>query len=266
MIPFHAWLPEAHVEAPTVGSVILAALLLKLGGYGFIRVSVLMFPLEIIEYFTPLVYTLALMSIWYASLIAIRQLDMKRIIAYSSIAHMNFAVLAIFSLNLVGLSGGYFLMIGHGVVSAALFILIGCLYDRYHSRLIYYYGGLSQVMPVFTAIFFFFIVANMSFPLTCNFIGELLCLVGTFQQSYITCILAALSTVLTTVYSLLLFNRICFGDLKTNYISEFSDIVPSSLVNKQKTNIFEVFILTILIVLTIYWGIFPNQILLALNF
>lgn len=180
MVPFHIWLPEAHVEAPTIGSVILASLLLKLGGYGFIRFVIPMFPFGTF-YFLPILQILGVVSVLYASLATIRQSDIKRIIAYSSIAHMNLIVLGIFTCTFQGLDGAIYLMIGHGIVSSGLFLCVGVLYDRYHTRLLRYYGGVGQIMPLFSIFFFLFTLANMSFPGTSNFIGEFLIFVGLFK-------------------------------------------------------------------------------------
>jgi NADH-quinone oxidoreductase subunit M len=201
MFPFHLWLPEAHVEAPTIGSVILASLLLKLGGYGFLRFSLSMLP-NASYYFIDLVTALCLISIIYASLTTIRQIDLKKIIAYSSIAHMNLLVLGLFSFNQQGLEGAIYLMVAHGVVSSALFFCVGVLYDRFHTRIIRYYSGLVQTMPFFTICLFIFTLANMSFPGTSNFIGELLVLIGIFQYNTVAGFFAATGIVLSAVYSI----------------------------------------------------------------
>jgi NADH-quinone oxidoreductase subunit M len=178
MMPLHIWLPEAHVEAPTAGSVILAGILLKLGTYGIVRFMIPMFPYAM-SYFTPLIFTMCVIAIIYSSLTTIRQIDLKKIIAYSSVAHMNFALLGLFTNNSVGLEGSLYLMLGHGVVSSGLFLCIGILYDRYHTRNILYYGGLAQTMPIFSIFFLIFTLANIGLPGTVNFIGEFLVLVGT---------------------------------------------------------------------------------------
>ena len=173
MLPFHIWLPEAHVEAPTAGSVILAGILLKLGSYGILRFSIPLFPLATI-YFTPIVITMAVIAVVYTSLTAIRQTDMKRVIAYASVAHMNLIILGMFSLNIEGIEGSILQMLSHGLVSSALFLSIGILYDRYHSRLISYYSGLAHRMPIFVSIFLLYILANIALPGTSSFVGELL--------------------------------------------------------------------------------------------
>jgi len=223
MFPFHIWLPEAHVEAPTVGSVILAGLLLKLGAYGMLRFLFSFDAAKLV--FQPYVLTLCLISIFIGSFIAIRQLDMKRIIAYSSIAHMNFALLGFFSNNLFGMTGGLLLMVSHGIVSSALFLLIGVLYDRYHTRSVLYYGGLVTTMPLFATFFFIFIISNFSFPGTSNFVGELLVFIGLgMTPAKLVFILGAISTFFGLVYSLLLYNRVTFGNLKYLNIQKFTDV------------------------------------------
>ena len=246
MLPFHIWLPEAHVEAPTAGSVILAGILLKLGSYGFIRFSMPLFPIAN-TYFTPLIYTLSVMAIVYASLTAIRQTDMKRIIAYSSVGHMNLVLVGLFSLNMQGVEGSLLLMLGHGIVSSALFLCVGVLYDRHHTRLVKYYSGVAHTMPIFTIIFMVFTMANIGFPGTCNFVGEFLCLVGVFQSNVLISALSATGMVLGGGYALWLFNRITFGNLKMQYIKQFSDV------NRREFVIF-----VPLIIITFLMGIYPD--------
>lgn len=233
MFPFHIWLPEAHVEAPTVGSMILASLLLKLGGYGFLRFTIPMFPLASI-YYRPLVYSLAVVSVIYASLVTISQIDLKRIIAYSSVAHMNLIVLGLFSYSQQGLDGAIYLMVGHGIVSTALFFCVGVLYDRHHTRLLQYYGGLAQVMPIYAMFLFFFTLANMGFPGTSNFIGELLILVGIFEKNTIIMIFAGTGIIFSAIYSIWLYNRIIFGSLKLQYFTydSFQNFIDLSFMEK----------------------------------
>jgi len=201
MIPVHTWLPEAHVEAPTAGSVILAGVLLKLGGYGFLRFSIPMFP-EASIYFTPLVYVMSVVAIIYISLTTIRMVDLKKIIAYSSVAHMAFVTLGMFTLNLQAIEGSILLMLSHGVVSSALFMCVGVLYDRHKTRVIKYYSGMIQVMPLFMTIFLVFSLANLSLPTTGGFIGEFLVLVGLFQTSKLIAALASTGMVLGAAYSI----------------------------------------------------------------
>jgi len=249
MFPFHIWLPEAHVEAPTVGSVLLAGILLKLGVYGFLRYSLVLFP-DASIFYIPFVYTLSIIGIIFASLNAIRQTDLKRIIAYSSIAHMNLIVLGLFSFNSIGLEGAILQSISHGFVSGALFFLVGILYDRYHTRLLFYYGGFVHMMPIYSSFFLFFTMANIALPGTSSFIGEFTLLLGIFKNNVFTCIISATSVVLSGAYSLWLYNRICFGNLKINYTLKYKDL------NKYETLIF-----IPLFVLVLFIGIFPNYIL-----
>jgi len=201
MFPFHIWLPEAHVEAPTVGSVLLAGILLKLGVFGFLRFSLTLFP-EASLYFSPLLYLLSIVGIVYASLTALRQTDMKRIVAYSSIAHMNTVTLGIFSFNIIGMGGSILQSLSHGFVSGGMFLLIGILYNRYHTRFLYYYGGIVHTMPIFSAIFLFFTLANIALPGTSSFAGEFLLLLGIFKTSAISCFVAATGVILCGSYSL----------------------------------------------------------------
>jgi NADH-ubiquinone oxidoreductase chain 4 len=246
MVPVHIWLPEAHVEAPTAGSVILAGILLKLGTYGFLRFSIPMFP-EATLYFTPFIYTLSVIAILYTSLTTIRQIDLKKIIAYSSVAHMNFVTIGLFSLNMQGIEGSILLMLSHGLVSSALFLCVGALYDRHKTRLVRYYGGIVSTMPVFSVIFLFFTLANMSLPGTSSFIGEFLILVGAFQRNSLIATLAALGMILGAAYSLWLYNRVVFGNIKPNFLHKFSDL------NRREVFIFIPFILGV-----IWMGIYPE--------
>jgi proton-translocating NADH-quinone oxidoreductase chain M len=249
MIPFHIWLPEAHVEAPTAGSVLLAGILLKLGTYGFLRFSISLFP-EASLYFTPLIYTISIISIIYGSLTTLRQTDLKRIIAYSSVAHMGFVTIGLFTFNMQGIEGSIILMLSHGLVSGALFLCIGVLYDRYHTRLLKYYGGLTQAMPLFACIFLFFTLANISLPGTSSFTGEFLILMGAFQSNTSVTFLASLGVILGAAYSIWLYNRVMFGQLKLTYIKEYSDI------NKREFAIFMPLIIT-----TLWMGIYPKTFL-----
>jgi NADH-quinone oxidoreductase subunit M len=194
-------LPEAHAEAPTAGSVILAGILLKMGGYGFLRFSLPMFPLATI-YFTPLIFVLSLIATIYASLTTLRQIDLKKIIAYSSVSHMGFVTIGIFTLNVQGIEGSIILMLSHGLVASALFLCVGVLYDRHHTRIIKYYSGLVQTMPFFTAFFLFFTFANIGFPGTSSFVGEILVLLGAFQTSTTLTFISAISMILGAAYSI----------------------------------------------------------------
>ena len=246
MFPFHVWLPEAHVEAPTVGSVLLAGILLKLGVYGFLRFSLTLFP-DASLFFSPLVYMLSILGIVYASLTAIRQTDLKRIIAYSSIAHMNLVTLGLFSFNVLGIEGSILQSVSHGFVSGAMFLLIGILYDRYHSRLLYYYSGLVHMMPVYSIFLLIFTMANIALPGTSSFIGEFLLLCGVYKVNTIICVLATLGVILCGGYSLWLYNRIIFGNLKVSNTLIFKDM-----------SFREFSILIPLLTLVLFMGIAPN--------
>jgi len=246
MMPFHIWLPEAHVEAPTTGSVILAGILLKLGSYGFLRFSIPLFPYASI-YFLPLVYTIGIISILYSSLTAIRQSNLKKVIAYASVAHMNTIILGLFSLNIQGLEGSILQMISHGIVSSALFFLVGILYDRYHTRLLKFYSGMVQVMPIYISILFICIFANCSLPGTSNFIGELCLFSGIAQDNIFVTFFGAFGIILSGVYSLWLYNKLSFGNLKTRYMHYFQDITYR-----------EFHVLLPLVFLTILLGVYPN--------
>ena len=245
IFPLHIWLPEAHVEAPTVGSVILAGILLKLGVYGLIRFNLSFFPIASI-FFTPLIFSLCSLGIIYASFTAIRQIDLKRIIAYSSIAHMNLVVIGIFSFNFLGFEGAMFQSISHGFVSSALFFLIGIIYSRYHTRSLYYYSGLVQVMPLYSFYFLFFTMANIALPGTSSFIGELLLLLGCFFSNFFITFFIVSCVVLGGSYSLWLYNKIIYGNIKSIYLISFSDI-----------NFKEFFVLIALMLFTLFFGIFP---------
>lgn len=246
MIPIHLWLPEAHVEAPTAGSVILAGVLLKLGSYGFVRFSLPLFT-NASFFFTPIVYSIAVTSVLFTSFTAIRQSDFKRIIAYTSIAHMNLVVIGIFSFNTIGFEGCILQSLSHGFVASALFLIIGVVYERHHTRIIQYYGGIASIMPVYVSIFLFFTIANISFPGTSNFVGEFLILTGSFKINKTVTFFSAFGIIISSAYSLWLLNRISFGNLKTQYISKFSDL-----------NYREIAIFIPLIMGTLTVGVWPN--------
>ena len=246
MWPFHTWLPDAHVEAPTAGSVILAGVLLKMGGYGFIRFSLGMLP-EASEYFSPLVMTLSIVAVVYTSLVALAQTDIKKLIAYSSVAHMGLVTIGIFIVNAQGLEGAMIQMISHGVVSGALFLCVGVIYDRMHTRDINFYGGLVNRMPIYATVFMIFMLGSVGLPGTSGFIGEFLVIVGAFKYSSIVVIGSATGIVLSAVYMLYLYKRIIFGEMSNEKLSEILD-----LNNREKI------ILIPLAIAVIFIGIFPN--------
>ncbi len=243
-IPFHIWLPQAHVEAPVAGSVILAGILLKLGGYGFIRFSWPLLP-EASEYFAPFIQILSLLAIVYGSLTTCRQVDLKRIVAYSSVAHMGLVTLSLFSYTVQGLVAAVFLMLAHGLVSSALFIAVTYLYERHHTRLVRYYRGMIITMPLFGTLMLTLVLANASIPLSCSFVGEFFSLLAAFEYSYVVGVIASLGIVLSAGYSIYLYNRVCFG-LPSKFICYPRDL------NRR-----EFYILFILVVLIYSAGIFP---------
>ena len=249
MWPVHTWLPDAHVEAPTAGSVILAAILLKMAGYGFLRFSVGMFPVAS-DYFVPFVYTLSIIAVIYTSLVALMQEDMKKLIAYSSVAHMGFVTLGIFTFTTQGIEGSIFQMISHGVISAALFLCVGVLYDRVHSRLINSYGGVVNILPKYSMLFAVFMLGALGLPGTSGFVGEILVLLGAFQKNYLVAILASIGIILGAGYMLWLYKRVIFGKLEKKELLDLKDL-----------NYSEFSILFILAVLTIIFGFYPNLIL-----
>jgi NADH-quinone oxidoreductase subunit M len=246
MFPLHIWLPEAHVEAPTIGSVLLAGILLKLGVYGFLRFSLSLFESASV-FFSPLIYTLCVFGIIYASFSAIRQTDIKRIIAYSSVAHMNLVVIGIFSFTALGIEGAVFQSLSHGFVAGSLFFLIGFLYNRYHSRFLSYYGGLVHFMPIYAIFFLFFTLSNIALPTTSSFVGEFLLLFGIFKFNSFIAILSAFGVILCGAYSLWLYNKIIFGNIKNNHLLYFIDL-----------DIREIFILLIASIIVIILGIYPS--------
>lgn len=245
MVPVHIWLPEAHVEAPTAGSVILAGVLLKMGTYGVLRFMIPMFP-EATIYFTPMIFTMCVVGIIYSSATTIRQIDLKKVIAYSSVAHMNFALLGLFANNMQGIEGSMFFMLGHGVVSSGLFLIIGMLYDRYHTRNILYYGGLVQVMPIFSIFFLIFTLANIGLPGTVNFIGEFLVLVGVWKVNTVAIFLGAIGMILGAVYAIWFYNRLVFGQIRFYALQSFADLTRR-----------EFFLLLPLIFMVFFMGIYP---------
>lgn len=250
IFPMHIWLPEAHVEAPTAGSVILAALLLKLGAYGFIRYMLTVFTDPTVNaFYWPVIVSLGMSGIIFASLTALRQLDIKRIVAYSSVAHMNLVLIGIFALNFEGLHGAYMMMIGHGFVSAGMFLSIGIIYDRYHSRLIKNYGGLVQLMPLFALLFLMLSFANMGFPGSYNFVGELLIITGAFKLSFWIGFFAATGMLLSGLYSIWLLNRVVFGDLNITFLTRFYDVDGREFI-----------MLGSLVLVTILYGVAPTMI------
>ena len=245
MWPVHTWLPDAHVEAPTAGSVVLAAILLKMAGYGFIRFSLGLFPAAS-DYFTPLIFSLSVIAIIYTSLVALMQNDMKKLIAYSSVAHMGFVTLGIFTLNKQALEGSIYQMISHGLISAALFLSVGVLYDRVHSRLISTYGGLINVMPRYSIFFMIFTLGALGLPGTSGFVGEFLILLGVFQSSILFAVIASFGVIFAAAYMLWLYKRVIFGKLKNTILSELKDL-----------NFTEIFIFLILSILIIFLGFYP---------
>ena len=249
MWPVHTWLPDAHVEAPTAGSVLLAAILLKMAGYGFIRFSIGLFPIAS-ENFVPLIYTLSLIAIVYTSLVALMQDDMKKLIAYSSVAHMGFVTLGIFTMTQQGLEGSIIQMISHGLVSAALFLCVGVVYDRMHSRLIITYGGIVSVMPKYAILFMVFTLAAVGLPGTTGFVGEFLILMGAFQKSFLVATIASLGVILGAAYMLWLYRRVIFGELINKDLLKMLDL------NKS-----EIFILISLAIPVLFFGFYPEPLL-----
>ena len=245
MWPVHTWLPDAHVEAPTAGSVILAGVLLKFGGYGFLRFSLPLFPIATVE-FTPLIFTLSIIAVIYASLVALVQDDMKKLIAYSSVAHMGFVTVGTFSLTVQGIEGAIFQMLSHGVVSAALFLIVGVVYDRMHTRDIEAYGGLVHRMPSYALVFMLFMLASVGLPGTSGFVGEFLILVGVFQVNIMVAALATTGIILGAAYMLYLYRRIIFGKLTKESLQKIFDLSGR-----------EVAVFAPLVMVMIWMGIYP---------
>ncbi len=249
MWPVHTWLPDAHVEAPTAGSVLLAAILLKMAGYGFIRFSLGLFPTAS-EIFTPLIYTMSIIAIIFTSLIALMQEDMKKLIAYSSVAHMGFVTLGIFTIEQQGIEGSIIQMISHGLVSAALFLCVGVVYDRMHSRLIATYGGIVNIIPKYAVLFMVFTLAALGLPGTSGFVGEFLILMAAFKDNFLVAVLASLGVIIGAAYMLWLYKRVIFGKLVNQDLKKMIDL------NRSET-----FILVSLAIPTLYFGFYPDPLI-----
>ena len=249
MWPVHTWLPDAHVEAPTAGSVLLAAILLKMAGYGFIRFSLGLFPVAS-EIFTPLIYTLSVIAIIFTSLIALMQEDMKKLIAYSSVAHMGFVTLGIFTIQQQGIEGSIIQMISHGLVSAALFLSVGVVYDRMHSRMINTYGGIVSILPKYSVLLMVFVLASLGLPGTSGFIGEFLILMGVFKVNFLVAVLASIGVILGAAYILWLYKRVIFGKLINSDLKKMLDL------NKS-----EFFVLSCLAIPILFFGFYPEPLI-----
>ena len=249
MWPVHTWLPDAHVEAPTAGSVLLAAILLKMAGYGFIRFSLGLFPVAS-EIFTPLIYGLSVVAIIFTSLIALMQEDMKKLIAYSSVAHMGFVTLGIFTIQQQGIEGSIIQMISHGLVSAALFLSVGVVYDRMHSRLIKTYGGLVSVIPKYSVLLMIFVLASLGLPGTSGFIGEFLILMGAFKDNFLVAVIASIGVILGAAYILWMYKRVVFGKLINSDLNKINDLNRS-----------EILILSCLAIPILFFGFYPDPLI-----
>ncbi len=249
MWPVHTWLPDAHVEAPTAGSVLLAAILLKMAGYGFIRFSLGLFPAAS-EVFTPLIYTLSVIAIIFTSFIALMQEDMKKLIAYSSVAHMGYVTLGIFTIQQQGIEGSIIQMISHGLVSAALFLCVGVVYDRMHSRLIDTYGGIVSIIPKYSVLFMLFTLAALGLPGTSGFVGEFLILMGAFKDNFLVAVVASVGVIIGAAYMLWLYKRVIFGKLINNDLKKMIDLNRS-----------ESIILTSLAIPTLFFGFYPDPLI-----
>jgi NADH-quinone oxidoreductase subunit M len=248
MWPVHTWLPDAHVEAPTAGSVILAGILLKMGGYGFMRFSLPMFP-QASQLFTPLIFALSVIAVIYTSLVAFRQTDIKKLIAYSSVAHMGLVTMGIFSGNAIGEQGALFQMLSHGVISGALFLCVGVVYDRMHTREIAFYGGVVNRMPIYAAVFMLFTMGNVGLPGTSGFVGEILSVTGAYRASTWAAILGTTGVILSAVYMLSVYRRVVFGELVNAKLSAIADLDWR-----------EVVIFAPLVVATLYLGVVPSSV------
>jgi NADH-quinone oxidoreductase subunit M len=253
MWPVHTWLPDAHVEAPTAGSVVLAAVLLKMGAYGFLRFSIPMLP-EATVFFTPLIFTLSVIAVIYASLVALMQEDMKKLVAYSSIAHMGFVTIGIFTFTQQGIEGGIFQMLSHGLISGALFLCVGIIYDRMHTRQIARYGGLVHRMPRYAVFFLIFTLANVGLPGTTGFVGEFLVLVGVFQVNTWVALLASTGIILSACYALWLYRRVIFGVLEKADLKSITDL------NRREVAILAPFLAAI-----IFFGVYPQPLLVVMH-
>ena len=249
MWPVHTWLPYAHVEAPTAGSVLLAAILLKMAGYGFIRFSLGLFPVAS-ELFTPLIYILSVVAIIFTSLIALMQEDMKKLIAYSSVAHMGFVTIGIFTIQQQGIEGSIIQMISHGLVSAALFLSVGVVYDRMHSRLINTYGGIVSIIPKYSILLMIFVLASLGLPGTSGFIGEFLILMGAFKDNFLVAVIASIGVILGAAYILWLYKRVVFGKIINQDLKQMIDLNRS-----------ELFILSSLAVPILFFGFYPDPLI-----
>jgi len=249
MWPVHTWLPDAHVEAPTAGSVLLAAILLKMAGYGFIRFSIGLFPIAS-EYFVPLVFGLSLIAIVYTSFVALMQEDMKKLIAYSSVAHMGFVTMGIFTMTPQGIEGSIFQMISHGIISAALFLCVGVVYERMHTREINKYGGVVSVMPKYAVVFMVFTLGALGLPGTTGFVGEFLILLGTFKVNFLVATIASLGVILGAAYMLWLYRRIVFGEITNAEVNKLVDLNKSEMI-----------ILSTLAIAAILFGFYPDPLL-----
>ncbi len=249
MWPVHTWLPDAHVEAPTAGSVLLAAILLKMAGYGFIRFSMGLFPFAS-EFFIPLIYFLSLVAIIYTSFVALMQEDMKKLIAYSSVAHMGYVTLGIFTFTQQGLEGSIYQMISHGLISAALFLSVGVVYERMHTRMINSYGGIVQIMPKYAVVLMIFTLGAIGLPGTSGFVGEFLILIGAFKKSFFVAVVASFGVIICAAYMLWLYKRVVFGEIKNKNLSTMKDL-----------DLTEIVILSSLAILIIFFGFYPEPII-----